>query len=158
MATTRVFISDALILSTTRRPNGSAGTWKFVEKLIVKTMARAVEHSPIGDPQDRMHDGRPVGCYAGGFRTDHAGTNQFALRGAVYNDCPHAIYVERGRRATNEPSYFTSDDRKGKSVYSKKGTKAQRGRHILGDAFDRAIMTTPGLYSTSISAERIGFH
>jgi hypothetical protein len=157
MATTRVFISDALILSTTRRPNGSAGTWKFVEKLILKTMEKAVAGSPIGNPMDRMHDGRPVGCYAGGFRTDHMGTNQFALRGAVYNDCPHAIYVERGRRATNEPSYFTSDARAGKSVYSKKGTRAHRGFHVLEDAFERVILTTPGLYSTGVSAERVGF-
>lgn len=142
---TRVFISDALIIRACNTRTGSGGVWRWSAITAKKVITKAESMAPLGDPLNHAADGWPLtrrpeyipGCYKGGFRFDGIGSEGHYTRATVYNICPHAKYVERGRGSSSGYEVFTSAHVNfGADIITRHtGTGGWDGKHILYKAF-----------------------
>lgn len=100
MTTTKVVVSDALIIRACNIEGGSGGVADWANNLSRKmvTFGRAI--APVGDPGDAGSRDYVVGTYKASFGWDRGarGSGHKVVR-HIYNDAPHAWYVEHGRNA-----------------------------------------------------------
>lgn len=130
----------AAIIRSTQSPNGSAGTYQYMDAMAENTKAEAMLLAPVGNPLDRRHDKKPVGEYKRSFKFDRVGSNGSKLRRAVYNTVPYAGNVELGRSSTKSSRYsyangerYSTKYRGGRIVFTF-GTKGWKGKHVLEHA------------------------
>lgn len=152
MATSRAYISNALVIKALNTPGGSGGVYRWVEGFADDVLRIAVAKAPVNNPLNANHRSGGVGTYKRSFHISRIGSNAHALRRSIYNDAPHARIVEYGRRSTRfapkkvRGRYVSSDPWErftwaaiGGRVYFAAGTGGRNGNHILRDAFLAAM-------------------
>lgn len=111
--------------------------WNEVEKWLIETDYIAKATAPVNDPLNAMHRGGVVGIYKAGFRSRHTRTRTSI--GFVYrNVANHAIFVEKGRRASARPQVF-SWTRKGGKIRRYQFTGRRDGEWVITSAVNVAL-------------------
>lgn len=140
---TKVVISDVLVFKALNAPGGIIT--KDMNKTQKRIILRAQAKAPVNNPLNATHRGGVVGTYRASFKKKRWG-NKNQLHRYVYNDAPHAIYVEKGRRSTRFPpglrpgrwETFGWTQAAG-AILDYPGTGARRGRHVLEEAWTWSI-------------------
>ncbi len=95
---TTVVISDALIIRACNTPTGSGGVARWADRMVAEMKLEAEMLAPVGDELDAGSRGGVVGTYIDSFGIERGDRgNQHKVIRYVYNDAPHARYVEFGR-------------------------------------------------------------
>ncbi len=141
----RVYISDTLVVKAMNE-GGSGGVADDLNKTMKRVRLRAVMTSPVNNPMDATHRGGGVGTYSRSFKRHRWGNGKLILRG-LYNDAPHAVIVEKGRRSTSfAEMVWAMDVWPGHYITNKDGTRdfstrytywAQGGMHSFGKQWER---------------------
>jgi hypothetical protein len=99
-ARTRVVISDALIIRSCNIEGGSGGVADWANSLSRKMVRFGESIAPVGDPGDAGSRDYVVGTYKASFGWERGprGNGHIVAR-QIFNDAPHAWYVEYGRNA-----------------------------------------------------------
>jgi hypothetical protein len=99
-ARTRVVVSDALIIRSCNIEGGSGGVADWANNLSRKMVRFGESIAPVGDPGDAGSRDYVVGTYKASFGWERGPRgNGHVVARQVFNDAPHAWYVEHGRNA-----------------------------------------------------------
>ena len=142
-STAKVFISDTLVIKALNTDTGSGGVARDLNKTVTRILLRARANAPVNKAANAEHRGGIRGTYAASFKRSRAGSNGHILRRTVWNDAPHAIYVEKGRRSTRFTPGVHSVGRWERFSWTETagevqwhpGTGRRDGRHTLEEAF-----------------------
>jgi len=99
-----VNITSQSIYRALNTPGGPVAEWR--DKVMHETQDRATLKAPTNNPLNARHRGGRVGIYKRGFRTRRTG-NQNGVGAVIYNNAPHAIYVEEGRSESTAFQVFS---------------------------------------------------
>jgi hypothetical protein len=99
-SSSRVYISDTLIIKACNTPGGSGGVADDLNRTAKRTLQRAQALAPVNNPLNAVHRGGKVGTYKKSFKRYRRGNGHILFR-AIYNDAPHAVFVEKGRKSTS---------------------------------------------------------
>jgi hypothetical protein len=100
-AVVKVVVSDALIIRSCNIEGGSGGVADWANALSRKMVRFGESIAPVGDPGDAGSRDYVVGTYKASFGWERAPRGNAHIVGRmIYNDAPHAYYVEHGRNAT----------------------------------------------------------
>jgi hypothetical protein len=141
-STVTVVVSDALIIKACNTPTGSGGVARYANKLANEMKLAAEMLAPIGDELDAGSRNEVVGTYLDSFgiaRGDRG--NQHKVIRYIYNDAPHARYVEFGRgpsSGSRGPERFTWSAIGGRWMRAAV-TRGWEGHHVLEKALATVV-------------------
>jgi len=104
-----VYISSVAIIKACNTDTGSGGVKRWNRKVARTAIRKLRVGARMGEEMNHMLPGRAPytpGCYAGGFNTRHSGNGHWT-RSDIGNDCPHAYFVEMGRRPSSGNEVFS---------------------------------------------------
>jgi hypothetical protein len=106
----KVVVSDALIIRACNIEGGSGGVADWANSLSRKMVKFGQAIAPVGDPGDAGSRDFVVGTYKASFGWERAARgNGHIVARTIFNDAPHAFYVEHGRNPafTNRKQVYT---------------------------------------------------
>lgn len=101
-SSSRVYISDTLVIKALNTPGGSGGVARDLNKTVTKIKKRAIGLSMAelkSSPLNATHRGGRTGTYRNSMKSTRRGNGHILVR-TVYNDAKHAGVVETGRKNT----------------------------------------------------------
>jgi len=163
MATVRVNVKGATVISALNTPGGAVYEWR--DRLMNEIELDAFADSPVNDVLNAVHRGGVVGTYKRGWYSNRSGSNGHHVRLTVGNSADHAVYVEEGRGASSEFQVFSwtkwggetkwvgratayNFRRAGGRERGGRGTGARPGRHILKNSTNANLIAeglSPGV-------------
>ncbi len=131
----KINIKGSAIIRALNTPGGGVYEWR--DRRATQILDICELSSPVNDPLNAVHRGGIVGTYKFGWRGDRRGSRGHHVIARIYNEAPHAVYVEEGRSASVELQTFswTAWDGRIRTIggHLGGGTRAREGRHILRD-------------------------
>jgi len=122
---TKVFISDTLVIRATHPPASTGGVGRWTVKVTKAAVKAAKAAAIVGDP-DNKRPGHTPGCYKAGFAQNSRGSNGHQFHSMVWNGCPHAYFVEYGRKPSFGYEAFVTGGKWRHSYAGTAGFKALR--------------------------------
>lgn len=130
-----VDIDDNAIISACNTPGMPVAKWR--DEVMRRIGVRAVEKSPVNDPENARHRAGWVGEFKASWFVRRYG-NQHRVGCEIGNAANHAVFVEEGRSASKKYQRFSWTGWGGevRSTGGRVGggTRARPGKHILRDA------------------------
>lgn len=134
-------ISEILIIEACNSA-GKGIVARWLSGVLTRIIAECEATAPVSNPDDRLHrPWDPGGTYKASFeRLGKEGSNQHIIRRGVSNTAPHAVFVERGRKASTKPQYYSS--KLWPDPHWSHKTGPRQGTHILENALEKVLRTS----------------
>lgn len=136
MADVDVDIPVKAVIKALNTPGGAMYEWRDQRGFQILDICEL--SSPVNDPLNAAHRHYVTGTYKFGWHGDRVGSGGHWVVARIWNEAPHAIYVEEGRSASQLIQRFSWTVWLGRIMtiggHLGGGTAARRGRHILRDA------------------------